>query len=204
MNNVFEIFTNIRCGWGSSLWKPEMYSTFSIWTNLNKSYSLFCLLQCLTATPDVEINSLSLLSSFSLSWCHLFPILGPGDEVWKICWTLLSSSQREVLGHTSRSGMQYLYDTCFPQSPYLLVGMRPPKEIPLGETKPAVQQYLPIRWKLFLHSGKDLLSDEAEYILWQQFPLQSLSWTHRVKKNKPFWLWLSPTQCMWYTSYRSC
>lgn len=50
-----------------------------------------------------------------------------------------------------------------------------PKEIPLGDTKPELQQYLPISWKLFLHSGKGLLSDEAEYILWQQFPLQSLS-----------------------------
>lgn len=77
--------------------------------------------------------------------------------------------------------MQYLYDTCFPQSPYLLVGMQPPKEIPLGETKPALQQYLNIRWKLFLRSGKNLLSDEAEYILWQQFPLQSLSWTTEWK-----------------------
>lgn len=36
MNNVFEIFTNIRCGWGSSLWEPEIYFTFSIWTSLNK------------------------------------------------------------------------------------------------------------------------------------------------------------------------
>ena len=202
MNTVFEIFTNIRCGWGSSLWKPEICSTFSIWTNLNKSYSLPCLLQCLTATPDVEINSLSLLSSFSLSWSHLFPILGPGDEVWKICRTLLSSEGGSGTYKQVRKAVFVWY--MLPTKSYLLVGMQPPKEIPLGETKPAIQQYLPIRWKLFLHSGKDLLSDEAEYILWQQFPLQLLSWTHRVKKNKPFWLWLSPTQCMWYTSYRSC
>lgn len=132
MNNVFEIFTNIRCGWGSSLWEPEIYSTFSLWTSLNKSYSQLCLLQCLTATPDVEINSLSLLSSFSPCWSHLFPILGPGDEVWKICWTLLSSSESKVLGHTSRSRMQYLCDTCFPQSPCLLVGMQPPQGDPVG------------------------------------------------------------------------
>ena len=60
---------------GEAHFESQKFILFSVFKQIEQK--LFpTLLQCLTAAPDVEIISLSLLSSSSRSCCPLFPTLG--------------------------------------------------------------------------------------------------------------------------------
>lgn len=136
MNSVFEIFTNIRCGWGSSLGEPE-FILFCFWTILNKGYSQLYLLQRVTAAPDVG----TILQPFLLQILILpvFLLLVSSSRTrgyWSVKHVLHpqpllpGSAQGEFLGQMSRLRLEYLYDMCFQVRPYLLVGMPPPQGRP--------------------------------------------------------------------------
>lgn len=161
MNGVFEIFTNIRCGWGSSLLRASVYSIFCIWSILNKGRSQPYLSQYLSAAPDVGINLYFFIKcAFSLCCSHLFSYSRTWGY-WDLKCALKPQSllpdpvQGEVLGHISRSAIKYLYDMCFLWKPCVLVCMQSPQGWPHW-VKPRVS------FRNILLSGNFLLLQEKK------------------------------------------
>lgn len=79
MNSVFERFTHIRCGPGSSP-RARMSPAVCIWTVPNRGCWQLSLLQCLTAVPE----SRGVVCPFLLPACVLPTLLLPVScsEVW--------------------------------------------------------------------------------------------------------------------------